>query len=290
MMRIKKMVLVALALILCVGIVSAAVLDYYGRIIATVNVAQAVVLDGKTYPDLDIPETVSGTAGSTLYGDYHWLRNDAGIWILVELTSTSGAAYPEYKLVPTAGGAVGVGDEDDIHFYFTPMTWSSFSSVSFDYNIVSGPSTRVPHVNMWLRSGDNKVQITTWNGGSPNPTLSDGRATYEKAKFVKLDGTTIVGYEGWEVREVRIQSGNPSIDPSLPEDLQVVYVSNVKVNDVLRTWIELPTQGYANIPGRYVEFRMAYYFAPNVVPGSVVIDTTVEYKGTISESGVTLGA
>ena len=288
MMRNKKMVLVALALILCVGIVSAAVLDYYGRIIATVNVAQAVVLDGKTYPDLDIPETVSGTAGSTFYGAYHWLRNDAGTWILVELTSTSGAAYPEYKLVPTAGGVAGVGDEDDIHFYFTPMTWSSFSSVSFDYNIVSGPSSRVPHVNMWLRYNGEAVQITTWNGGSPPAEISDGKATYTKAKFTLLDGTAITGYDDYEVREVRIQSGNPSIDPSLLGDLQVVYVSNVKVNDVLRTWIELPTQGYANIPGRYVEFRMAYYYAPNVV-GSETIVTTVEYRGTISESGVTIG-
>jgi hypothetical protein len=288
-MQRKKMALVALALILCVGMVSAVVLTYYGRIIATVNVAQAVVLDGNTYPNLDIAETVSGTAGSTFYGPGHWLRNDAGIWILVELTSTSGAAYPEYRLAPTAGGVAGVGDEDDIHFYFTPMTWADFQSVSFNYKIESGPSTRVPHVNIWLRySGYAAVQITTWNGGNPDPTISDGTATYEKVKFVKLDGTPISGYESWEVREVRIQSGNPSIDPSDATDLQVVYVSNVKVNDVLRTWIELPTQSYANVPGRYVEFRMAYYYAPNVV-GSETIVTTVEYKGTISESGVTIG-
>ena len=286
-MRHKKLIIAVLALALCIGIASAVTLDYYGRIIATVSVGQAVMLDGMTHPTLDTTESVSGTAGSTFYGADHSLTNDADIWILVELTSTSESAYPEYKLAPTVTSTE-LGDEDDIHFYFTPMTWGTFAQVSFDYNIVGGPSDRVPHVNMWLRQdATDEVQITTWNGGSPDPTLSDGRATYEKAKFVKLDGTAISDYDDYEVREVRIQSGNPAEDPSPPADLQVVYVSNVEVNGVPLTWIELPTQDYANIPGRLVEFRMAYYFAPNVVV-SGEITTTVWYRGTITESGVTI--
>lgn len=285
-MQRKRLLIAVVAIALCMGIASAVTLDYYGRIIATVSVEQAVVLDGNTYPDLDISESVSGTAGSTFYGAGHWLRNDADIWILVELTSTSESAYPQYKLAPTVT-STDLGDEDDIHFYFTPMTWGEFLQVSFDFDIVSGPSERVPHVNMWLRYDGDAVQITTWNGGDPPAEIVDNTATYTKADFTLIDGTAVTDYDDWEVREVRIQSGNPSLDPSLPEDLQVVYVSNVKVNEALRTWIELPTQDYANIPGRIVEFRMAYYYEPNVV-GSGEIVTTVWYRGTVSESGVTI--
>jgi hypothetical protein len=282
------MLIASLALILCVGMVSAVVLTYYGKIIATVNVAQAVVLDGKPYPNYDISETASGTAGSTFYGDYHWLRNYADTRILVDLVSTSESAYPAYVLVPTIDGISGVsGDEDAVHFYFTPMTWSAFTSVSFDYNIVSGPSSRVPHVNMLLRyEGQPLAQVTTWNGGAPPAEIVGNTATYTKDKFTLLDGTPVSGYDSWEVWEVTIESGNPSIDPSHDTDLQVVYVSNAEVNGAPLTWIILPLQSNFNVPTRTIDFRMAYYFAPNVVLESFGIDTTVEYKGTISGSGV----
>lgn len=49
MMNKKKCLIAILALTLCVGVASAALLEYYGRIVMTVDVHQAIWLDGKPY-------------------------------------------------------------------------------------------------------------------------------------------------------------------------------------------------------------------------------------------------
>jgi len=285
---------IAIVGIISMGMVSAALLEYYGKITTTVTVEQAVLLDGEDHT-VTISETVSVVGGDVSYGADHYLRNNASVWILVSLDSaiTNGnneglTVYPEYKLTPSYGGASNVGDEDDIHFYFEPRTWGSFNKVSFDYNIISG-NARVPHVNMWLRSGDDEVQLTTWNGGNPPADISNGRATYTRDIFTLLDGAPVTGYDGWIVREVRIQSGNPSLDPSPSEDVQVVYVSNVEVNQLgIINTIELPTLDYANVPGRIVGFRLVYNAAFDIEPDTYTIDITVVPVGTIDESGVTI--
>jgi len=295
----KSISVLAIVGIISMGMVSAALLEYYGRITTTVNVEQAVLLDGEDYTT-PILEEITAVGGDISYGADHYLRNNASVWILVSLDSEITGApggdnegltvYPEYKLTPSSGGATNVGDEDDIHFYFEPRAWSSFNKVSFDYNITTGPSERVPHVNMWLRkAGEEPVQITTWNGGNPPAVTSNGRATYTKTVFTLINGNAVTGYDDWEVREVRIQSGNPSEDPSPAGDVQVVYVSNVEVNQLgIINTIELPTLDYANLPGRIVEFRLVYNSAFNMASGAYTIEITVVPVGTIDESGVTI--
>ncbi len=291
--------------LLGLALVSAALVPYFGKITGLVTLSQSVLFDGEDIDDVPtITEDMTGVAGEIFRKDDHNLENNADTWILVDVALVSTCppdggtdcagftVYPEFKLVPTNDGIwdQNIGDEDDVHFYFGDKAWSEFTDVSFNYNITAGLSERVPHVNAWLRSGDEEIQITTWKGGSPDPTLLDGTATYEKSKFVKINGESVAsGYETWTIREVRIQSGNPGADPSDASDLQTVYVSNVEVNDVaIGNIIELPTSDYANVPGRVVDFRMVYDFAYNVYPGTYTTTTTVDYTGIISESGVTI--
>lgn len=83
-----KLLIVVLAIALLVGLVSAAVLTYYGRITGTVTVGQAVKLDRLSVPDsLGITETKSGVAGLIL-GDMHNLVKYADEKIMVNLVST----------------------------------------------------------------------------------------------------------------------------------------------------------------------------------------------------------
>jgi len=83
-MKRMKMALVALALILCVGIVSAAVLIYYGQIITTVNVKQAVLLDGQDYTKMPINETVPpDLAGGEYFMRCHWLQSQTSVPVKV---------------------------------------------------------------------------------------------------------------------------------------------------------------------------------------------------------------
>jgi hypothetical protein len=285
------MVLVALALALCIGIASAALLEYYGRITSNVTVSQAVVFDGTTYPNLDVAEDVYGAAGSIIRGGDHWLINYASVRILVELYSDNSIAYPEFKLVPALYSDGYDGDEDAVHFYLSPMTWWDFQKVAFDFVITSGPSQRPPYVNIWLKNPTTHELdcVTTFNGGNPQPEITESpygfkTAVYTWDKFVWAyhPGDPIPG--NWIVWEVTIESGDGSA-ANQQDDLQVVYVSKVKVNDTPLSWVILPLQSNYNIPTRVVEFRMAYYFSPLETPETYTITTTVLYKGTVTADG-----
>jgi len=72
-MNRKKTALLALALILCVGMVSAGLLSYYAKIETTVNVAQGILVDGQGY-ETPITETITGAGGKKLYS-WHTITN-----------------------------------------------------------------------------------------------------------------------------------------------------------------------------------------------------------------------
>jgi hypothetical protein len=290
MQRKKKIALVALALIATVATASAAMLEYYGRITSTVTVSQAVVFDDKTYPNLEVTEDVSGAAGRIIRGGDHWLRNDASVRILVELVSNNSIAYPEFRLEPACYSDHYDGDEDAVHFYLSPMTWANFQKVAFDFVITSGPSERPPYVNIWLKNSTTHELdcVTTFNGGNPQPEITESpygfkTAVYTKDKFVwAYHGGSIP--DDLIVWEVTIESGNGSA-ANTNNDLQVVYVSKVKINDTPLSWVILPLQSNYNIPTRIVEFRMAYYFSPLETPETYAITTTVLYRGTVTADG-----
>jgi len=74
----KKAALSALVLIAMIATASAAILEYYGQIQTTVNVKQAVLLDGKDYTEMPITETVN-VAGGESFCRYHWLKSQTSV-------------------------------------------------------------------------------------------------------------------------------------------------------------------------------------------------------------------
>jgi hypothetical protein len=283
-MQRKKMLIVVLAIALLIGTVSAAVLTYYGQITGTVTITQAVLLDGKAWPDSSITETVSGVAGSQLYGDLHRLVNHAEKVVIVNLPSTvTSAPYgdaagltvqPCYRLESTIGSAD--NDEDAVPFTNDPITWGDFGSITFDYYIESGSTdTKAPHVNIYM---ENINCLVSTHGKEPTGTIGSWNiVTYRKADFSAVSGTiSDIGSFGLKYG-FTIESGSPGVINTVA---QVVWVKNIVAlksngNGIALTGIRLPTQTYPNIPARVMEFKMSYDFRFDACPGTYVVRTDV---------------
>ncbi|RLI43663.1 hypothetical protein DRO59_00230 [Candidatus Bathyarchaeota archaeon] len=80
----KKTLILALALMSCVGIASAALLEYYGKIITTVNVKPSILLDGEDYKT-PITEELTDVCG-IVFSQPHYLENLANIPAKMEFT------------------------------------------------------------------------------------------------------------------------------------------------------------------------------------------------------------
>ncbi|MEM3703340.1 MAG: hypothetical protein QXX79_02815 [Candidatus Bathyarchaeia archaeon] len=77
-MQRKKMLIAGLAMALLVGVVSAAVIQYFGQIQMTANVRQAMLLDGKDYTQMPITETAT-VAGGESFLRQHWLKSQTSV-------------------------------------------------------------------------------------------------------------------------------------------------------------------------------------------------------------------
>jgi len=74
----RKRLIALLATFLFIGIVSAVVLPYFGQIQTTVNVTQAVLLDGQDYTQMPIKESAS-VAGGEFFLSHHWLQSQTSV-------------------------------------------------------------------------------------------------------------------------------------------------------------------------------------------------------------------
>jgi hypothetical protein len=273
----KKMVLVALALILCVGIVSAAVLQYYGSITATVSITQAVTLDNKSVPDslTAVTDTISGSAGSTLLGGTHWLRNQANNKILVNLGTTpildELAAYPEYELDATV-------DDDALCCVLNGyIAWKDFAGLSFNYFITQdGGNNWIPQCNLALRDSEGKVEYYACAGFHTAGTVGARTSmTYGKDDFIiyGLDWSTIVNPDVNVLNPLKfkcfvIQAGDTTVDPNPTAAQQVAWISNFAFTYRTIIGIALPTLVPDGLTLQTVEFRMVYQFNIDTYPAT----------------------
>ena len=106
------MLIAGLAIALMVGLVSAAVITYFGQVKMTATVSQAVLLDGHSYPYV-IEETAT-VAGGESFCRYHWLKSQTSVPVNVgfETTGVSGVTVTYwkiawYKAVKTTPGGSG---------------------------------------------------------------------------------------------------------------------------------------------------------------------------------------
>ena len=299
-MNRKRLILLILGLVTIVGVASAAVLTYYGRITGTVTVNQAVKLDGLDVPggSMDITETVSGTAGNLILGDMHNLVNYADKKIMVNLVSTGISApygsfdgltvYPEYRLDARV--------DDDALFLVLNDTiiWKDFVGLSFNYLIAVGPLQWIPQCNLALRDADGNVKYyASWHSFRTgiNGTIGvRASITYDADDFYIFDTNwNLIGFWGdlktdsWWYDELKdlqfkyfvMQAGDTSNDPNTGPWEQVVWLSKFTIDparDIIG--IALPTSAYGWTL-QCVEFRMVYEFAYNAYPGEYKVKTDV---------------
>lgn len=297
----KKKMLIAslLAIALLVGIVSAAVLTYYGRITATVTVSQAVTLDGNPWPASSITETVSGSAGSLILGDGHYLVNNADKKIMVDLVSTEADeydAYPEYRLDARV-------DDDALFWVLNDyIAWEYFEGLSFDYYIVSGPLEWIPQCNLVLRDGDGVAKYyASWHSFRTgiNGTIGVRESiTYVKDLFYfyELPSWNLLGLwqdttwtgmdeattntlkaeiDGYQFKYFVMQAGDTSTDPNTGAWEQIVWLSKFTIPYRNVIGIALPTLVPYGSVLQLVEFRMLYDFVYNASEGDYTIVTNV---------------
>lgn len=290
---------IAIVGIISMGMVSAALLDYYGKITTTVDVQQAVLLDGVDYNYGDISETLSGTPG-IICGDTHNLRNNADVKIIVNLDSTITGddegltVTPEYKLDATV--------DDDAFFVVlgSSILWSNFTGHSFDYLIESdGGENWIPQMNLVLRDSEGEGQYyAAWHSYRTEITGTVGERTsmtFDKDDFYiyELPSWGLIGL--WkditdtnlidEINTLQFssftrQAGETSIDPNPEEKRQIVWLSNLAIPTRSVIGIGLPTGDY-DPALQIVEFRMIYNIAYDISPETYVVETEVNYVGTL---------
>jgi hypothetical protein len=91
MLTKKKTAILVLALAMCIGVASAAVLEYFGRIVTTVYVKQAVLLDGKDITKMPITEEATVTGGEFFLRS-HWLQSQTSVPVNLMFETT---IYPD---------------------------------------------------------------------------------------------------------------------------------------------------------------------------------------------------
>lgn len=298
-MQRKRMLIAVLAMILLVGVVSAAVLTYYGRITGKVTVGQTVLLDGLSIADgsADIIETLSGCG--KILGNMHNLTTCSDIKKPVVVLNVSKVICPG----GCAGGEVDVYPEyrldarwyDDALFVVLndSIKWRDFANLSFGYFMEQGYSLRwIPQCNIALRDSAGDVKyFASWHSfrtGINGTVGMQTRITYEKDDFF-IFGTdwSLKGFwrdlkkDPWwwdELKDLQfkyfvMQAGDTSVDPNDDARKQVVWLYKFDFPGREIKGIAIP-KGYDPAVDE-VEFRMVYDFAYNAYPGEYTIITDV---------------
>ena len=172
-MQRKKMLIAVLAIVLLVGVVSAATISYFGQIKVTTTVSQAVLVDGKSYADMPIEETAT-VAGGESFCRPHWLKSQTSVPVTVGLYTP-----PEAGITVT---------------YSTQITDNNTNFGSEDNEVVAFPITSGLILNTLFAGDGLKYTYTVLAGGT------FGGASPIIAVLDLADGRHIVLFPGWGAR------------------------------------------------------------------------------------------
>jgi hypothetical protein len=289
---VKIMAITSLALLGATLVGAALILQ--GRITATVNVTQWVLVDGKTIATGagTIVETINATQGFPSYSPVvHTLKlapaADKVLVVKMESTVVDGiSVWHEYELNATV-------DDDALYCVLNDsIAWKDFAGLSFNYFITQdGGNKWIPQCNLALRDGAGTVKYYASAGFHTAGTIGARmNVTYNKGNFTiyNLDWTVYSGdvnaLKDLKFKYFVIQAGDTTIDPNPAAAKQVVWIS--KFAFTYRTIIgialrPLPVPDYI----RTVDFRIVYLPTTSVITGCT-IETSVYLIGE-AEAGFT---
>jgi len=244
-MKNKKMVLVALALILCVGIVSAAVLEYYGRIVTTVDVKQAILFDGEP-GEHTVSYGIYASGGEHYRFGPHSLESQTTVPIeLLFMTSSPIGITTTYTTIITEGPASEYADpyHQLVALDVSGMTLNELVASDLEYtvNVISIPARGfAPCINVWITNDVHTYVVENW--GDEWTGISAGLKTQTWGDLVAC-GVSIRDY-----------LGQPWADVTAPQPFALATYGTWKVIEV-----EVRAQGGASAGQviRPVQFKAA---------------------------------
>ena len=290
-MQRKKMLIAVLAIAMSVGLASAALLTYYGRIQTSVTVGQSVLLDGKDTTEMPITETISAIGGDTIC-KYHWLWNRASVPVDVQLVSwgaPEGATVKYYAMGTSTTWHV--VDEVEANITKTDKP----TSVEFKVEIVPD----APHYGMGIViSTDNStIDFQVWYAEYlPDPEKGWYYQPYPwTSLYVKLEdsgtGITATGDHTGRVFTVDIPIGllggcgakyhfaiqfRTTLLGTYPQGLDVWAQTNALSFETATVGTGIPgATAFTLEPGEVLPFYICYEFAVNIAPGTFTIYTDV---------------
>jgi hypothetical protein len=191
----KKTAIMALALILCVGMVSAGLLSYYATIETTVNVAQGILVDGKGY-ETPIAEEFPAVGGGTFY-TVHTIQNlgdkEATVYLSWESNDPDGidVAYFVNQATLTLENKEPVGTdhwpiiEDDTQAILT----YNLVGYTFDYKLLGfklQPDTSYSLI-YYADYDEFESRFDKWGGDNPGAFI--GSATTDSKGNLLMSGS-----------------------------------------------------------------------------------------------------
>jgi hypothetical protein len=165
------MLIAVLAIALLVGLVSAAVITYFGQVKMTATVTQAVLLDGKDYTEMPILEDATVVGGESFYR-YHWLKSHTSVPVTVQFETTYSPALADAEIVTTYTTTITEAYSADAYYddkrimvlkQIGDMTVSEFLASPLEYtvNVISNP-LYAPNICFWITDGVHTYVVEAW--------------------------------------------------------------------------------------------------------------------------------
>ena len=300
-MQRKKMLIAGLAIALMVGLVSAAVITYFGQVQMTATVKQAVLLDGKDYTQMPITESAT-VAGGECVCTHHWLESQTSVPVSLkfetDITYDGGITVEYYKpvelqlttsdfqyknpvfdvsvLVHWAGGKViwEVGmDEDDISGHWSTgvqVMIADASEPKFTLGWSPGESTESPVYKPYISGG--------W--GTATTTLPDGMSvngTYNQVSYkIEIPVEYLGGCGATFNWAINIEASFPGYSGSQYAQYPKEWVRWTATSTATFQIGEPITSPFTLQPYESLDFIICYKFAVNIYPGTYTITTTVK--------------
>jgi len=161
------MLILGLAIVLLVGIVSAAVISYFGQIQMTATVNQAVLLDGQDITEMPIEQTET-VAGGESFLRHHWLQSQTSVPVELEFDTAFSPALTNDEITVSYLKSTG---------YSKPVKTAEYDGTTY-YPI----DVTVEDVGDWIQ--------WTFDFFAYNSTPMEGNGHFAGAVIISFDGST----------------------------------------------------------------------------------------------------
>jgi hypothetical protein len=198
----KKTAMLTLALILCIGIVSAGLLSYYAKIETTVNVAQGILVDGQGY-ETPIEEIADAFGGRIVYTS-HTIENlgdkEATVYLSWESNDSKGIDVTyfvnqatltlENKVVKFGESNWAIIDDDTQAF----LTYN-LVGYTFDYKLLGFKLQPDTAYSLIYYADYDELNSRWGKSGGDNPGAFIGSATTDSKGNLLMEGNADLGID-----------------------------------------------------------------------------------------------